>query len=64
MKLENHISEIDSLQNLTPEELLYLNGGGFWEDLGYLVGSAARAMYENSKRNPSTVHSVGPGVAI
>ena len=36
-----------NIQTLTNEELLMINGGGFWGDVAYALGYASHAVYAN-----------------
>ena len=39
--------KMKNIQTLTNEELLMINGGGFWGDVAYALGYASHAVYAN-----------------
>ena len=56
--------EVEDCMLLTTEEATQIYGGGFWEDLGELVGEGARYLWDHTKNMKRSVRSVGPGVPV
>lgn len=52
------------LTSLSLEECMAIDGGGFFRDAGYAVGSFLRGMWEQAKEYDKQVYSVGPGVPV
>ncbi len=50
------------MHQLNPDELLSINGGGFWKDLFYTIGATAKSIWTFSKTASEFQHSLPPNL--
>jgi hypothetical protein len=48
----------EGLSELSSEQMLTIEGGGFWEDFAYLLGATAHSIWQFSKQASEYQHSL------